>query len=274
MKVYYQWIIWSYSFVASDTVSKHLNIKIHNEDIIWLSSFGEVWKLVSNNNDAIWVLPIENSYAGSVHENVYNFLDYNNIIFGEYDMPIDHCLLSNEKSIFDIKQVYSHRQALSQCQDFIKKQWFEPIKYQDTALSAKYISSNNISNAWAIASSMAWQLYGLNILAKHIQDQEWNTTKFILIKNKNNKCNYKIKKNKISILFSVKDKPASLYKCLGSFATNWINLTKIESMSDKSDLFSYMFFISLNWKMSDKNIQDSLEEMKFWTTSLNILWEY
>lgn len=271
MKIYYQGEPWAYSNVASEDIEKLLNKK--TEEIIWLSDFSSVWEKI--NNDNIWVLPIENSYAGTIHENLYNFLRHNNLeIIWEYDLWVNHCLVSLERNIWNIKKAYSHPQALSQTHNFLKENNIAAWKYPDTAWAAKYISENKIENSASVSSKLSAKIYNLNIIKENIQDQEWNTTKFFIIWKKKNNIKYKNNSNKISILFEARNIPASLYKCLWAFATNNVNLTKIESMPSLKNLFSYIFFLTFEWKLDNENIKKALSELEFFTNEIKILGEY
>ena len=279
MKLIYQWVPWAYSNLTCLKASKLLNCEI--TDIIWVDNFTSLWENVDEEN--IWVIPIENSYAGNNYENLYNFLRFDFKIIWEINLRVDHCLLSKESDISDIKEVYSHPQALSQCHDFLKKHNIKPMKFPDTAGAAEMIKKSNKSWIWAIASSLAWNIYWLNILEESIQDQTWNTTKFLVVVSKKSKINFTDKKNmpwkkwfcgKTSIIFEVKNIPASLYKCLWAFATNNVNLTKIESLPSLKDPFTYLFWIDFEWTTKDISVKKSLDELKFFTNNIKILWEY
>ena len=241
MNIYYQWEPWAYSHEASKNVEKNLGIKISN--IIWMSDFLSVWEKIWEGH--IGILPIENGYAGSIHENLYYFMRYDYKIIWEYDHRVKHCLLSLEDDIKKVKKAYSHPQALTQCHNFLKNNNIKVEKFSDTAWAVKYIKENNLKWVWAIASRLAWDLYWLNILKENIVDQYGNTTKFFIITRKDSNITYKSKVWKVSIIFETRDIPASLYKCLWAFATNNINLTKIESMPNLKDPFSYLFFATL-----------------------------
>lgn len=270
MKIFYQWEPWAYSHIASNIAKDNLDMKI--DEVSWLWNFSLVWEKIWLWN--IWVLPVENSTAWSIHENLYNFLRHNFKIIGEISLEINHCLLSNEKDISNIKKVYSHPQALSQCYNFLKSHNIEPISNYDTAWSAKEIFENKSMWVWAIASNLAWEIYKLNVIKNSIQDQDWNTTRFFVIVPFDSKIDFKQKKGKVSIIFKTKNIPASLYKCLWAFATNHVNLTKIESMPSFQDPFTYMFWLDFEWSLNDENIKNSLEELKFFTHEIKILWEY
>ena len=270
MKLIYQWVPWAYSNITCLKASKLIEWEI--TDIICVDDFSSLWNSIDEEN--IWIIPIENSYAGNVHENLYNFLRYNFKIIWEIDLEVHHCLLSKESDISDVKEVYSHTQALSQCYNFLKKYNIKPIKYPDTAGAAEMIKKSNKFWIWAIASSLAWNIYWLNILEESIQDQIWNTTKFFIVAPIKSKINFMDKKNKTSIIFEVKNIPASLYKCLWAFATNNVNLTKIESLPSLKDPFTYLFWIDFDWTTKDISVKKSLIELKFFTNNIKILGEY
>ena len=270
MKILFQWEPWAYSHEASNIIKNSLNTKI--DSIEWKIDFLSVWEEIQNWN--IWVLPVENGYAWSIHENLYYFLRYDYEIIWEYNLSINHCLLSLENDIKNIKEVYSHPQALSQCHNFLKNNNFQAKKFSDTAWAAKYISENKLKNSASISSKTAAKLYNLNIIKENIQDQKWNTTKFFIITKKGSNITYKNKVWKISIIFEARNIPASLYKCLWAFATNNINLTKIESMPNLKDPFSYLFFLTFEWKLNEPQVKKALEELEFFTNFIKILGEY
>ena len=270
MKLIYQWVPWAYSNIACFKAKELLNIEI--TDILWMPDFKSVWETIDEQNIA--VLPVENSYAWNIHENIYNFLRYDYKIIWEINLEIDHCLLSKEKNIKDIKQVYSHPQALDQCHDFLKKHNIKPITFWDTAWAAEMIIDKNEIWIWAIASKLAWDIYWLNVINQAIQDQNWNTTRFFIIVPKNSNIELKKKKWKTSIIFETKNIPAALHKCLWVFAENNVNLTKIESMPSLKWPFSYLFRINFEWTKNNINVEKSLKELSLFTKQIRILWEY
>jgi prephenate dehydratase len=150
----------------------------------------------------------------------------------------------------------------------------QAIEYFDTAGAAKYLSDH--AQAWvaAIASEQAGNLYNLHILARNIQDQDGNTTRFFVVAHKDNTLKYPDKKGKMTLLFQARDIPASLYKCLGAFATNNVNLTKIESLPSFQDPFMYTFRLEFAGTSTDENVQKSLNELTFFTRSIQRLGEY
>jgi len=275
MKIYYQWFPWAYSNKVSIEIASELNIDKKN--IFWLDTFKNVFDEINNWN--IGVLPIENSYAWSIHENFYHTISWKYTIIWELYLDVDHCLLANTKDKKDIKYVYSHPQALAQCQNYLEKNWFIPVIYGDTAWAAKFVQESARKDIASISSSLCSSIYSLNILDENIKDQIWNTTRFFIIVLRDifekNKKELSLKKNwKISITFKTKDIPAALYKCLWTFATRFINLTKIESLPAKQSRFEYIFWIDFEKNVSDKIINDALEELRFFSNDLVILGEY
>lgn len=275
MNIYYQWFSWAYWHSSSIIAAK--NLWFLEENIFWIDSFKKVFEKIDEWN--IWVLPFENSYAWSIHENFYHAISWNYKIIWEIFLEINHNLLAKTKDISKIKKVYSHPQALMQTYDFCKKHNFEQIPFSDTAWAAKYVLEKNDETIASISSSLAGEIYNLNNLKSNIQDQNWNTTKFfVVVKNEESilqRLNYLwIKSNKISIIFKTKDSPSALYKCLWAFATRFINLVKIESLPAKQNRFEYIFWIDFEKNVDEKIIFDALEELSFFSKDLKILWDY
>ncbi len=277
MSIYYQWIAWAYSHIASKIAKKDFlqeNTK-KESDIIGLPNFSDVRASIEDWD--LWILPIENSYAGSIHINLYNFLKYDFIIIWEIYLPINHQLLAKTNDISKIKFAYSHPQALSQCQNFLKKNNIQPIEYIDTSKAAEFVSENKEENISSISSNLAWELYNLETIKSGIQDQDGNTTRFFVITRKKSQNLFLEKekeKKKISIIFQSKHIPSALYKCLWAFATNNINLTKIESLPSYKDKFHYYFRLDFEWNLEDEKVKWALNELKYFTNDIKILGEY
>jgi len=270
MFISYQGLPGAYSHITALRVAQQLGVDPGN--LREYSTFKEVWESV--NEDTLAVVPIENSRAGSVHDNLYNFLRYDCKIIGEANTEINHALLSLEDTIQEVHTVYSHPQALSQCYTFLERHHLVPMEYFDTAGAAKYIASHPQKGVAAIASEEAGRLYKLHTLQQNIQDQDGNSTRFFVLASKESKVDYPEKKGKMTILFQARDIPASLYKCLGAFATNVVNLTKIESIPSFQDPFMYMFWLEFQGKSEDDAILKSLDELRFFTKNIQVLGEY
>ena len=270
MNIYYQWNPWSYMNLASKEIIKNLNIEI--KSLIWMPDFSDVWKKISK--DGIWVLAVENSYMWSIHPNLYGFLKHDFKIIWEYFLNVKHCLCSKETDIKKIKKAYSQIPALEQCYKYLKNKNIEASSFWDTALAAKYISTNNEKGTSAICSIEAAKLYWLNILDTDIADGEENTTRFVIIVPKESKLKYNKTSNKISMIFETKNIPSSLYKCLWAFATNNINLTKIESLPSYKWAFSYYFWLEFEWNLENESTKKALTELDFFTNTINLLGDY
>ncbi len=269
MKIYYQWHEWAYSHITALKVQNKYNLK----DIKWLFSFKDMFDEVIKNN-GIWIVPIENSYAGSVHENFYNLVNYDVKIIWEHYLEIEHCLVSTSNDVKTIKYAYSHYQALMQCENYLKTHNIEAKVFGDTAWAAKHVKEKNNPEYAGISSELAWKIYWLNILEKWINDQKWNNTRFFIIVKKETDLEAFSNHNKMSMVFKVKDMPAVLYKCLGAFATRNINLTRIESLPTKEKQFEYMFWIDLEKPENENTLKWALNELSFFAKEIKILWEY
>ncbi len=270
MNIYYQWNPGSYMHAASLAIQDKLSEK--NWEIVWKAVFKDVWKEIMNWG--IWVLAIENSYMWSIHPNLYAFLKNDCKIIWEYYWSIDHCLCSKETDISQIKTVYSQTPALEQCYKYIHKHNFETRECSDTALSAKIAAeTDEVWVAW-ICSELAANIHGVNILDRKIQDQQNNTTRFAVIVRDNLDLQYQNTSGKISLIFDAKDIPSSLYHCLWSFAKYDINLSKIESLPSYAESFSYHFWVDFSGSLQDEKIKKALKDLKEYTSSIKIVWEY
>lgn len=271
MKIFYQGEPWSYSHLASKEIVANLDREI--SDIIGLSDFDSVWEKITDGG--VWVLPIENSYAGSIHANVYHFLTHEHEIIGEYNFEVQHCLLSLETDISLVSEAYSHHQALSQTHEYLRNKNITPKPFGDTAGAAKMIFEKQKRWVAAVASSLAAELYWLNILEENIQDQDGNTTKFlVVIKKDPQKILYTAKKNRITFLFKTDHTPGWLYRCLKIFAIHNINLTKIESIPLGTWHFKYGFWVTIDWLLEDSSISEAFDILRQKSDFVKILWEY
>ncbi|MEK6545441.1 MAG: prephenate dehydratase [Nitrospinota bacterium] len=217
------------------------------------------------------VVPIENSMEGVVTYTLDLFMDSNVNICGEILLEINHYLMSNCKNIRDIKKIYSHPQPLAQCRLWLEKN-LPGISYHDapsTAKAAKMAAGEK--KAAAIASEAAAGLYGLNILAKKIEDNRDNYTRFLIIgKTKRKKSG----NDKTSILVSIKDRVGALSHLLDPFAKNKINLTKIESRPLRKRAWEYVFYIDFEGHIEDKGVMRTIEKLKKEVLFLKTLGSY
>ena len=268
MDIYYQWIPGSYSYIVSLQAKKGLK---HIDNVIGVEHFEEVRKQIENW--AIGVLPIENSYAGSIQTNIHNFLRYDFTIIGELVLPIRHCLLGNTSDIQTIKQVYSHPQALAQCYQFLQKYNIEWVARWDTASAVRHIAKSKDKHIAAIASQDCSKLYATILIKKWIEDQNGNSTRFVMV-SKSGSQKYSHSSDKMSIIFETKHMAWALHKCLWCFATNHINLTKIESLPSHKDPFHYLFRIDFHGNPSLIKVKETLEELRSYAYNIKVIGAY
>ena len=245
-------------------------------DIKTCTTFEETFKQAYNDASYQIVIPIENSLAGRVADIHYLLPKYKLQIHGEYFQEVQHNLLCKpDESISDIKFVRSHAQAIGQCQNIIIKKKFKPIISADTAGSAKDLAEGKDKNIAAIASELSAKIYNLKILEKNIEDEKGNVTRFLIMGKNIEQPEFKKDKKFItSCIFRVKSEPSALYKCLGGFATNLVNLTKLESFSVKNTFDQANFYLDLEGHLEQPGVKKAIEELGFHTVTLQILGVY
>lgn len=234
----------------------------------------EALKAVFDEQAKYAVIPVENSVAGRVAD-VHCLLPASKLfIVGEYYHKIEHNLLVHKNAeLKDIKEVHSHIQALSQCSKFLRKLKAEEVVQANTAIAAqKAAKSGDISRA-AIASKVAAEAYGLKILKPSIQNEQNNVTRFLVL-SKQSIIPKNTQKNITTFVFKVKNRPAVLYKALGGFATNGINMTKIESFFEKNDFVAANFYVDVEAHPDDKGFVYALEELGYFSETIKILGTY
>ena len=259
----------AYSHLACEEMFPQATIKT-------CATFEETFKMASEDVNIKIMVPIENSLAGRVADIHYLLTKYKLQIYSEHFQNVEHNLLVKEGTeLKDIKYVRSHVQAIDQCQKIISKNKFKTIISADTAGSAKDLSIGNDKSIAAIASKLSAKIYNLKILKSNIEDDTGNVTRFLIMGKKVNQPeNIKNKKYITSCIFRLKSIPAALYKCLGGFATNQVNLTKLESFSVKNTFDQTNFYLDMEGHIEDSSVQKALEELGFHTESLDILGVY
>lgn len=242
------------------------------DNLIPYCTIPAVMESVVNEECSLGIVPIENSIEGPVGITLDSLAHkYDLKIFKEIIIPINQNLIVNPGcKIEDIKEVYSHAQALSQCRDFLNKHDVQQHYAVSTARAAKDIIGDK-SKA-AIGNKKIVELYGLEILESDIQDMDNNETRFVVL---SRKLHEKTGNDKTSIIFSIyEDKPGQLYKILGIFEKDNINLTKIESRPSKKGLGKYLFFVDFKGHVNDEKIQKILKEIEENTYYLKVLGSY
>ena len=269
MKIGIQGELGAYSHIAAKNLYEDLEIKT-------CTTFEETFKQAHQDEGCKIIIPIENSLAGRVADIHYLLPKYKLQIHGEYFLNVEHNLLCKpEANINDIKYVRSHAQAIGQCQEFINKKKFKSIISADTAGSAKDLAEGDDKSIAAIASELSAQIYKLKILEKNIEDEKGNVTRFLIMgKNIEQPEFQKEKKFITSCIFRLKSEPSALYKCLGGFATNQVNLTKLESFSVKNTFDQANFYLDLEGHLEQPEVKKAMEELGFHTETLDILGVY
>ena len=246
-----------------------------NADAIACSTFEEAFKLAQHNSEYKIVIPIENSLAGRVADIHYLIPKYKLQIHAEHFQKVTHNLLGIKGSkIKDIKTVRSHLQAIGQCSNMISENKLKPIISADTAGSAKFISKKKDKTDSAIASVLAAKIYGLEIIKSKVEDESGNVTRFFIMGKDTKHPERKDKKYITSCIFKLKSIPAALYKALGGFATNGVNLCKLESFSVKNTFDQVNFYIDIEGHIEESSLQKALEELGFHTQKLDVLGVY
>jgi len=241
-------------------------------DVLPCRRLKEVFELVVQGNVELGVVPAENSQAGSINETYDLLLAYPLNIFAEVIIKVSHCLMAlPDERQADITTIYSHPQALAQCDEFLSKLEVEIIPTYDTAGSAKMIREKKLRNCAAIASKRAADIYRLEILAEEIETNVNNYTKFVAISKQKAKP---AQKNKTSIVFATKHEPGALYRILGIFATRNINLTKLESRPSKAKPWEYVFYADFEGHLDGEVYREAMLELQREATFIKILGSY
>jgi len=263
-KIYFQGTFGAYSHIAALEVEP-------NSEIIACKTFDECFLKASLESNSRIVIPESNRITGNIGIE-YLIFKYRLNIYAEHFLKIEHNLLGQAGSnISDIKDVFSHAQALSQCSNFIKKNNLVEHIRADTAGSAEAISKNKIKSQAAIASSLSAKTYKLKILVPNIENENSNTTRFLVMGKEVSQPDFDKKKYITSFLFKLKSKPAALYQSLGGFAINGINLTKLQSYPEQNSFKSFFFLCDLDGHIEDPKVQKSLEELGLHCQDFHVL---
>ena len=239
-----------------------------------LATFEDCFAAVENGTATLAMIPIENSVAGRVAD-IHALLPQANVYFvGEHFLPVRHQLMALPGvGIDEIRTVHSHVQALGQCRRRLRSMGLTPVVAADTAGSARAVAHEGDRTKAAIASRLAAEIYGLEILASDIEDETHNTTRFVFVAAEPSAVPVEAPAM-TSLLFRVRNVPASLYKALGGFATNGVNIVKLESYQLDGRFFATMFFADLEGHPSDEAVTRALEELNFYTEQVRIIGTY
>ncbi len=262
--IYFQGTYGAYSHLAALSIDSKAKI-------IPCKTFDECFLKASTEENSKIVIPESNRITGNIGIE-YLIFKYRLNIYSEYFQKIEHNLLGQPGArIADIKNVFSHGQALSQCSKFIKKNNLNEHVRADTAGSAEMISVNKKKDEAAIASILSAETYGLEIIKKNIENEPGNLTRFLVMGKDVMQPELGEKKYITSFLFKLKSKPAALYQSLGGFAINGVNLTKLQSYPEKNSFASFFFLCDLDGHIEDPKVQKSLEELGLHCEDFHVL---
>jgi chorismate mutase/prephenate dehydratase len=263
-KVAYLGPIGTYSFQAADKVFRY------DATLLAMPTIEDVFQEVSSSRADLGVVPVENSTEGMVTQTLDLIASSSVYISKEVMLPIRNALLG-KGSVEKIKKVYSHQQPIAQCRHWLRENLpnvtiIETKSTADAALMAK-----KDKTCAAIASEFTAQYYGLNILVSNINDYPNNTTRFwIVSKNMASPSGH----DKTSFIVTLDNSPGALYKALGAFAKQSINLTKIESRPSKKSTWEYIFFVDIQGNLKDKAVKQAVAELKAYTRDIIVLGSY
>jgi Prephenate dehydratase len=216
----------------------------------------------SQDNSIKTIIPESNKTTGNIGVE-YLIFKYRLNIYAEHFFPINHNLLGVKgSSLSEIKDVYSHAQALSQSSEFIKKNNFNSNVRADTAGSAKYVSDLKDKSKAAIASLLSSEIYDLEVLEKNVQDDKNNVTRFLVMGKEIYQPEFESENYITSFLFKLKSKPAALYSALSGFAINGVNMTKLQSFPEKNSFSSFFFLCDIEGHIEDKKIRNSFKRTR------------
>ena len=269
IKVAYQGIAGAYSHLACYAYFGQEIESLENE------TFEGTMQQVEQGEADYALIPIENKTAGRVDE-FYGLIPEMKLqIVGEHYQKIEHCLLGlKEATLSDIEYVYSHPQGLAQCRNNLNSLNLKAVALFDTAGSAQEVAKLQEKNRAAIASSLAAEIYGLKILDANIQDKSDNYTRFIVLSQVKEIQSKKDTDYVTSIIFEVKNIPSALYKALGGFARNSVNILKIESYIPLGYLEESHFHIDVDGFLDSESLQDAIKELEKYSKKIKILGSY
>ncbi|MGI9399676.1 MAG: prephenate dehydratase [Rhizobiaceae bacterium] len=239
------------------------------------TSFEDVFVSMESGKVDLAMIPIENTIAGRVAD-IHHLLPQSDAhIIGEYFLPIHfHLMTLPGVEVDDIETIYSHVHALGQCRNIIRQHGWNSVVGGDTAGSARFVSERGLKNAAALAPRLAAELYGLEILRENVEDASHNTTRFVVLSRQAEWTQAGGGPVMTSFLFQVRNLPAALYKAMGGFATNGVNMTKLESYQLGGSFSATQFFADVEGHPEDVPVSNAFEELKFFCKDFRILGVY
>jgi prephenate dehydratase len=264
-------------FQGEPGANSHLAIHDAYPDCVAVpcATFEDCFAAITSGEADLGMIPIENSVAGRVADIHHLMPDSGLHIIAEHFMPVRHQLLAVKGAkLADIKTVESHVHALGQCRKAIRKLAVKTIVAADTAGSAREVAEAGDKTRAAIATRLAAKIYGLDILAEDIEDETHNTTRFIVLSREAQWAKIGAGPVITTFLFRVRNVPAALYKVLGGFATNGVNMTKLESYMIEGNFFATQFYADVEGHPEDHKLVLAFEELSFFSREMKILGVY
>jgi prephenate dehydratase len=239
------------------------------------ASFEDAFAAVAEGEAALAMIPIENSLGGRVAD-IHHLLPASTLyIVAEHFQAVQHCLLAPEGATLEgLKRIDSHPQALAQCRNLIRELGVESVVAADTAGAAQAVAEAKDVTKGAIASTLAGEIYGLETLRARIEDRLGNTTRFIVMSRSRVEPDHREGPCMTSLVFQVRSVPAALYKGLGGFATNGINITKLESYIIDASFRVAQFYAEIEGHPSEIHVNRAFDELQFFSTKLKVLGTY
>jgi len=263
-KIYFQGTFGAYSHLAALSIDP-------KAEVVPCKTFDDCFVQASKDMNSKIIIPESNRITGNIGIE-YLIFEYRLNIYAEYFQKIEHNLLGIPGTkVSEIKDVYSHAQALSQCSKFIKSNNLTEHVRADTAGSAEMVSISKDKSKAAIASSLSAKTYNLEIIKNNIENEKGNLTRFLVMGKKILQPEFSGKKYITSFLFKLKSKPAALYQSLGGFAINGVNLTKLQSYPEKNSFDSFFFLCDLDGHIEEPRVQKSLEDLGLHCQDFHVL---
>lgn len=239
------------------------------------ATFEDALAAVKSGEARYGMIPIENSVAGRVADIHHLLPNAGLYVVGEHFLRVRFHLMAIKGAKLDgIKDVYSHVHALGQCRKIIRKHGLKAHVTGDTAGAAREVSEWNDRSRAALAPPLAAEIYGLDILAKDVEDEAHNTTRFVILAAEPEDADHDTGDFVTSFIFRVRNVPAALYKAMGGFATNGVNMTKLESYQPEGSFSASMFYADIEGHPSERRVQLAMEELGFFSTELKVLGTY
>lgn len=238
-------------------------------------SFEDAFKAVHDGKARLAMIPIDNSVAGRVADIHHLLPDSGLHIIGEHFQRIDHHLLAlPETEITDLKEVHSHVHALNQCRKLTRALGLKTVVHADTAGAAEMVAERGDRSIAAIASQLAGEINGLQSIRTNIEDAEHNTTRFLIMSQENKVADLEADLVVTSLVFRVRNIPAALFKALGGFATNGVNMSKLESYLVGGSFQAAQFYAEIEGHPEHENVRLALDELRFFTEEVKIMGSY